>query len=148
MLATPKHGWSNITIGNWSDRCSYLTDVPFQLLEAMECSCREHKPVSVSFDAEGWEYIITFDWFYTHIISGKSEEDSFSYFSIDINRDELAKELISDIRKDIDGWSTWLDYGDMSEDEISERKKDLLILCDIVEKRLPSDDYELVYVKE
>ena len=145
MLDTPKHGWSVITIGNWSDRCSYLTDVPFQLLKAMECSCRECKPISVRFDAEGWEYIIVFDWFCTHIISEKSNEDGFDYFSIDINRDELAKELIIDIRKNINKWAIWTDYGNMSEDEISERKKDLLVLCDILEKRLPSN---IIYEKE
>lgn len=149
MLSTPKCGWSNITIGDWSDRCSYLTDVPFQLLEALEQSCREHKPVSAKFDAEGWEYIITFDWWHTHIVSDRApfdEENGFKYYSIEVNRDDLARELVEDIRRDIDGWSNW-DYGNMSEDEIDERKKDLLVLCDIVEKRLPSDDLVCVYSK-
>ena len=34
MLDTPKLGWSKIHIGTWSDRCSYLDDVPMKLLEA------------------------------------------------------------------------------------------------------------------
>ena len=134
MLSRPIVGWSKITIGNWSDRCSYIDDVPFMLLEAMEESCRINKPVSVSIDAEGWDYIIVFDQFTTHIISEIT--DDYTYYSVDIDRDELAKELVSDIRRDIDGWCEWFCYHELTEDYISERKKDLLTLCDIVEKRI------------
>ena len=134
MLSTPNVGWSRITIGEWSDRCSYLDDVPFMLLEAIEESCRINKPVSVKLDAEGWEDIIIFDQFETHIISNLT--DTFIHYSVDIDRDELAKELTSDIRRDIDGWCKWFCYQDLTEDYISERKKDLLALCDIIEKRI------------
>lgn len=134
MLSTPIHGWSNITIGNWSDRCSYLDDVPFDLLEAIKHLYETvHTPVCVCFDAEGYEYTIVFDLFYTHIILENPDEDGFNYFSIDIDIDDLAKELISDIRKDIDGWSTWLSYHDMTKEEIFERKEELLDLCDFIE---------------
>ena len=134
MLSRPIIGWSKITIGNWSDRCSYIDDVPFMLLEAMEESCRINKPVSVRIDAEGWDYIIVFDQFTTHIISEIT--DDYTYYSVDIDRDELARELISDIRRDIDEWCEWFCYYYLTEDYISERKKDLLVLCDIVEKRI------------
>ena len=36
MLDTPKYGWSHVSIGSWSDRCSYLDDVPMELLKASE----------------------------------------------------------------------------------------------------------------
>ena len=134
MLSRPIIGWSKITIGNWSDRCSYIDDVPFMLLEAMEESFRINKPVSVRIDAEGWDYIIVFDQFTTHIISEIT--DDYTYYSVDIDRDELARELISDIRRDIDEWCEWFCYYHLTEDYISERKKDLLVLCDIVEKRI------------
>src|SRR5574344_1231695 len=107
MLSEPKYGWANISIGDWTDRCSYLTDVPFQLLEAMNESCKKHKPVAVEFDAEGWEYIIIFDWFKTHIIT---ENDNFELKTIEVNRDNLAKELVDDILRNIDEWSSWNDY--------------------------------------
>lgn len=139
MLSKPKHGWSEITIGDWSDRCSYIDDVPFMLLEAMEESCRVNKPVAIKFDAEGWDYIIVFDQFETHIIStaphSLKAQDSYSYYTIEVDRDELAKELIADTRRDIDEWCGFY-YEDETEDFISERKKDLLVLCDVLEKRL------------
>ena len=145
MLSKPKHGWSKITIGNWSDRCSYLDDVPFMLLNSLEQSCRMHKPVSVKFDAEGYEYIIIFDWFETHIISDK--EDDYTHTVVSIDRDELAKELISDILNNLPDWASWY-YCRMTEDQIEERKKDLTVLCEILERRLPSDDFKIVYKKE
>ena len=140
MLSKPKHGWSEITIGDWSDRCSYIDDVPFNLLEALEKSCRTHRPVAVKFDAEGWDYIVVFDQFETHIISTNPNDvdvyfSNFDYHTIEIDRDKLAKELIADIRRDIDDWTHW-DYRDHTEDYLSERKKDLLALCNVVEKRL------------
>ena len=140
MLSKPVHGWSEITIGDWSDRCSYIDDVPFMLLETMEESCRVNKPVAVKFDAEGWDYIIVFDQCETHIISTNPNDvdtyfGNFDYHIIEIDRDELAKELITDTRRDIDEWCGFY-YGDETEDFISERKKDLLALCDAIEKRL------------
>lgn len=140
MLSKPKHGWSEITISSWSDRCSYIDDVPFMLLEAMEESCRVNKPVSVKFDAEGWDYIIVFDQFETHIITTNpndvdTEFGNFDYYTIEVDRDELAKELITDIRKYIDYWTKWDGYCENA-DYVEERKKDLLVLCDVIEKRL------------
>ena len=139
MLSKPVHGWSEITIGDWSDRCSYIDDVPFMLLEAIEGSCRANQPVAAKFDAEGWDYIIVFDQFETHIIStaphSLKAQDSYSYHTIEIDRDELAKELISDIRKYIDYWTKWDGYCENA-DYVEECKKDLLVLCDVIEKRL------------
>lgn len=142
MLSKPKYGWSAITIGDWSDRCSYLTDVPFQLLEAMYDSCKNHKPTAAAFDAEGWDYTIVFDWLETHIIISK---DSFELKTIEINRDELAKELVEDIRNNIDEWASWIDYGDMDEKGKQFRKERLLAMCNDLMVFVPSDDWKLVY---
>ena len=64
-------------------------------------------------------------------LAGLNPSESFSEV-----RDELARELISDIRRDIDEWCEWFCYYHLTEDYISERKKDLLVLCDVVEKRI------------
>lgn len=133
MLDKPKYGWSHITIGEWSDRCSYLDDVPYMLLEALEESCRTFKPVAVEFEAEGWNYIIVFNSFETHIISDK--EDEYTHTCIDIDHRDLAHELIADIRNNLNEWARWPSYI-MSEDEYEERKKDLEVMCDILECRL------------
>jgi len=146
MLKTPKYGWSRITIGSWSDRCSNCYyDLPFDLLEGLEKACRERKPVAVQFDAEGWDYIIVFDLYETHIITNK---DSVEYTTIEVHRDDLARELIADIRRDIEAWSCWVDCGEMSDDQKIEREEDLKILCEILERRLPSDDFKVKYMPQ
>lgn len=134
MLDTPRHGWSTIKIGGWSDRCSYLDDVPFMLPKALEEACRTGRPVSVKFDAEGYEYIIVFDEYEAHIIT--ETDTGHELKTIETTPRALERELIADIRKDISGWSSWPDYGDMSDDELQERTKDLSMLCDILEKRI------------
>lgn len=147
MLSKPDCGWSTIAIGDWSDRCSYLTDVPYDLARALELGVRTHKPTLATFDAEGWEYIIVFEWLDTHIISNKDEE--YKLYSFPVGRDQLAAEFISDIRENLDGWASWNDFDRhrMSDDEFNERKADLSVYCDMIEKRIPSDDWVCVYRK-
>ena len=133
MLATPKYGWSEITIGNWHDRCSYLDDVPYRLLESVDYTNRCGRPSSVKFDAEGWEYIIVFDMYKTHIICD-NDDCKYILYTVEINLKDLIRELIYDIRRDIDAWSKW--YCDVREYEAEERKLDLAAWCDVIEKRL------------
>ena len=134
MLDKPNGCWSRITIGEWSERCSDADDVPFMLLEALEESCRTYKPIAVKFDAEGYEYIIVFDWIETHIISDK--DNKYTYTTIAADRDVLAHQLIVDILADLDDWAAWRS---VSDDECEERMKDLAIMCDILNRRIPSD---------
>ena len=133
MLQTPKYGWSKITIGDWEDRCSYLDDVPYRLLEAVDYTNRTHRTSSVKFDAEGYEYIIVFDMYETHIISNDIN-GKWQYRTINICLPGIISDLLDDIREDLDEWSAW-GY-DMSEDEIEERHKDLSAWCNVIERRL------------
>lgn len=135
MLSSPQHGWSNITIGNWSDRCSYLDDVPFDLLRSIWNVQATSLPYAVSFDAEGWQYIIVFDEYETHIITNKESSEN-KYINVKVDIDSLAKELIGDIRKSIDEWASWNDYGGMSFDEIERRKEEMLGLCNMSEDEM------------
>lgn len=134
MLKTPKHGWSEITIGSWHDRCSDVSDdVPYKLLEAVDYTNRTSNISSVKFDAEGWEYIIIFDTSEVHIITNDFNY-GWKYTTIEICLKNLTKDLIADIRKDLEAWSKW-GYG-RSEEEIAERKLDLQAWCNVIEKRL------------
>ncbi len=133
MLGKPKYGWTTISIGDWSDRCSYLTDVPYCIFNAIEKVLRVHTPAVATFDAEGWENIIVFDEFNTYIISGKSDH-GMMFKEVDVKIKALAEEFLSDIEENIDLWSQW--GFDMSEDEIDERRKDLEVFCEILKRRL------------
>lgn len=133
MLKYDGAGWGHISIGDWSERCSYLDDVPYALLDAIEETARTgHKTVR-EFDAEGYEYTIVFGTVETYIISDK-DDGVYSLVVIETSIYELAKELIDDICSDIDTWARW--PGDISEDEISERKADFGVLCEMMGKRI------------
>lgn len=133
MLKTPWCGWSEIQIGDWHDRCSYLDDVPYRLLEAVDYTNRCGRPSSVKFDAEGYHYIIVFDMYKTHIICDDFDI-GYILYTVDINLKDLIRELVADIRRDIDVWSKW--FCDVSEYEAEERKLDLEAWCNVIEKRL------------
>ena len=132
MLINPHAGWVNIRIGEFEDRASYLTDVPIDILDALIESYKEHKPATIEFDAEGWEYIIVINTYETHIIDYpyrtdeeylNSENDKQVLTAVEISIDAIAKEFISDIERDYDKWIHWMYYDD--EDSIAKRKEDL-----------------------
>ena len=131
MLSKPNAGWSTITIGAWSDRCSYLDDVPFELLRALIRFCVTRMPAAVTFDAEGYEYTVLFTYSAVHIIS--DQDDGYSLHSEEeVNCDALAAELSTDIQRDIDEWTQWLSYRHLTEQELATRKAALLRLCEVL----------------
>lgn len=138
MPSTPCAGWTELSIGDWRNRASYLSDVPMILLKTMEEAIRLRMPKSCVIDAENYEYIMVFDQEHTFVITNSEDGPDYHTFT-DIPlgwlNAELGKQLVSDIRKDITRWAEWGDYGDMSDDQKTEREKDLLCLCDVVEKR-------------
>lgn len=133
MLQTPKNGWSKITVKYWSDRLSYLDDAAYMLLEAVLNCLRTRCPQCCKFDAEGYEYILVLDQHSSHVIT---MDDTDSLTVLDVTLKEFAKELIFDVRRDLDDWVTFVDYGHMTEDQKNERRKDLTTLCDLIQERL------------
>ena len=138
MLGKPKHGWTNVSIGDYSDQASYLDDVPLDCLNAFINGYSSYLPITISFDAEGHEFLLVVDYYTTHIISnrdfimalrtGGEEKERFILKSYDINRDDLAKELINDIESNLEGWVHWF-FADpfVDDDENSaERRKELI----------------------
>jgi hypothetical protein len=156
MIGKPQFGWSHITIGEWSDRISYLDDVPFELLRTLIRGCKEHRPQCLKFDAEGYEYILVFEWHNVFVIyqdtfiprtAGKKGTSEFAAKCLEADRDELAMSLIRDIRENADAWATFYAMCDDYTDERNEdRKRMLLALCNELESLIPSDDHRLIHV--
>lgn len=133
MLSVPKNGWVKISLNDWEDRASYLTDVHFDILDSLICFLKKRKSLVVYCDAEGWEYYIIFDWFSTYILTLK---DTTEVNIIDKCIEDIAKEVYEDISKNIDAWSMW----DLDTDEkIIKKNKDrisrkLKVLKSLIEK--------------
>jgi hypothetical protein len=106
MLSVPKHGWVDVSVGNWHSRASYLTDLPNELLDALIAKLQSWTPTCVKCDAEGWEFIIVFDSHDVHIIESKNY---YRLISIEKNIYEVAEEVYKDISEHLYEWSLW-DY--------------------------------------
>lgn len=106
MLSRPESGWCDITVGDFCSRASYLTNVPMDILKALNgtgtpCVC---------FDAEGWEFFVIFSWQETLVIGyGEpfGQSDGYCVKSFDITKKEIAKQVYNDISGNIDAWAKW-----------------------------------------
>ncbi|MEG1564711.1 MAG: hypothetical protein RR365_13440 [Bacteroides sp.] len=110
MLIEPKYGWVTVSIGNWMDRASYLTDVPIDALDAFISSYNRWQPATIKFDAEGWEYIVVIDDYETYIIDYFHDGNLYDkpvLTTVKISKGELAKELVNDIQSHFDEWVNW-----------------------------------------
>ena len=138
MLENPSCGWVKIHLGDFCDRASYLTDVIYDILEALIHVLNRKGSASVYFDAEGWEWYIVFTWQETFIIDYpyrtyeeyiNSVDDNPELTVIDMRIEDIAKEVIKDFEKDYDEWIHWL-----PEDESEERTKELNKMIDKLKK--------------
>ena len=106
MLNKPHLGSVDITIDNFSDRASYLTDVPFDLLNAFIRFYRDGNPQTVYFDAEGWDYYIIIAWDMVFIITSKGN-GGYMLHEIVVKTDDMVRELIKDLEDNLDDWKNW-----------------------------------------
>lgn len=123
MLSKPHAGWTIISIGKFSDRASFLTDVPMDLLDGFINN--EHNCFCVKFDAEGWDYIIVFDNYGTDIISDRHIDftSEYHYRPSKVYKKDLALEVANDVEAELEGWTDWLP--NVGNEDLSEREKEL-----------------------
>lgn len=134
VLAPPEAGWSELYIGDWSDRVSYLDDVPMMLLKAFRdyYDRNVHTTPAVTFDAEGWEFTVVLNPGTVHIIEMKDEAE---LTTIEVNMAALATQLANDILENIDGWTNWMEYSNYTPYDLALRKETLMNLCNgLIEK--------------
>lgn len=142
MLSKPQFGWTDITIGDWTGKLSYIDDVPTVLLNAFYNVFSNQKPEVVCFDAEGMNYWIVFDLLDTIIIT-EDENCQYSVSHQDIDIKELSLELCNDIHTNLEEWAHWTaeyDYnGSVDSDYFNQCRKrlcyDVFNLLDILNNK-------------
>ena len=122
MLSKPRYGWTNIKLGNFIGRGSYLTDIPFDLLNSFINAIKYDIPASVWFDEEGSEFTLVSHYSGTYIIV---ERETTELITIDINFNQLTNEIINDLESNIKEWTTWLDYLELTEKELEKRENSI-----------------------
>lgn len=120
MLKTPRHGWTEVTIGNRRFNASYLVDIPFEWLESCIYALREKVPVVLCIDEEGKEDLVVVDMFSTYVIECMSLSECFEEKGFGIHK--VAAELIDDIESDFDAWVEW-DIDDFSKSPKKKEKR-------------------------
>jgi hypothetical protein len=117
MFTKPKNGWVNLELSNLSLRASYLTNVPNNCLDAFIYGLKNNRPVTIFFDAEGWDFHLVSSHYCSYIIVHK---DKLTVHLISKDFRELAQELIDDIELYLYDWANWECYDDKSESEIED----------------------------
>lgn len=112
MISNPKHGWSNFDLRVFHGTPSYLTDVPVDLLNAF---IQYHTTGTgiAWFDEEGTEFTLVITPYSLFVIEEKDKPVLHDFSEIKINN--LEKELIEDIEKDLIGWSEFVTNDDGEE---------------------------------
>lgn len=158
MVRTPSENWSilqvtNITGEFYNVRFNAVGScTPVDMLKAFYRSITEHIPLSLQFDADGWDYVLvcsdTANTIITYgpVVSDASlsdvDLDSNTLQCIEFNEDKycLARELCRDIAEDIVEWSWW---GADSLEEASKNKihimRELFNLIDVLGGKSCSD---------
>lgn len=106
MLSNPKAGWCELKIDNFKGTPSYLTDVPVDLLTAF-INYYKKGIGAAFFDEEGSEFNLLLSNYSVYIIYVDCENESTLYEFPDIDIDNLAKELIADIKSNVDSWANF-----------------------------------------
>lgn len=112
MIKNPKHGWCELELRTFHGVPSYLTDVPVDLLNAF--IDYHTKGMGMAwFDEEGTEFTIVITPYSLFIIEERDKIILHDFSEMKI--ENLEKELIADIEKDLIGWSEFITDDDIEE---------------------------------
>ena len=105
-----KNGWADLTIGDFSCPCSYIQNVPMEILRAYK-EFEDNGHCIINLDSEGYEHEIIITDLGVHAITYRN---SIYYcnltekFNTNIKKLTLLKDLVEDIVNNVDEWVKWL----------------------------------------
>ena len=101
MFSSPSAGWTTIIIGDYRGEGSYLTDIPFDFLNAASHALRNNVPFVLYIDEEGTEsYVVSYhDGTFVNRITDRVE----TYHSQTGFKD-LIREGLGDIEGSLEQW--------------------------------------------
>lgn len=112
MISNPNCGWYDFDLGTFHGTPSYLTDVPVDLLNAF-IQYRSTGTGIAWFDEEGTEFTLVIAPYSLFVIEEKDEPILHDFSEMNI--DNLEKELVEDIERDLVGWSEFITSDDREE---------------------------------
>ena len=103
MLSGPEHGWAKVELGGRRLDVSYIQPVPEMLLTTFIRALSTDGRAQATFDAEGWHWQMELGDPVRVTILGNPPES----WAVPASTQELARELIADVRRDMKEWSGW-----------------------------------------
>lgn len=124
MFSKPYAGWTDITIGDYRGDGSYLTDIPFDFLNAALHALRNNAPFVLFFDEEGVQTYITS--YHDETIVNRITDDIDTYYSQTGFKDLIA-EGVADIEQNVNEWARF----DTCDDEDEVKTRTFVIMMEI-----------------
>lgn len=137
VLGVPDSGWTNISIGIFNCTASYITNVPFDILNHSIISLKEEMPFCLYLHLETYGEVNIYSDEKTYIIHENNETD---FYCFDIDKITIISSLLKQIKDNITVWARWENFEDEDSDEIENNKKELLNKIETIEKLLTEKD--------
>lgn len=106
MLGKPDAGWSKVTMGEFEEYASYLTNVPIDCLEACIHRVKGKGPLAFVFEAEGPGRFFVLATAYNTVIKWEEDDTPESCHLIPgVNDVQLVLETVHDIEQYLNDWA-------------------------------------------
>lgn len=105
-----KNGWADLTIGEFSCPCSYIQNVPMEILRAYK-EFKDNGHCIITLDSEGYEHEIIITELGVHTATYRNSIyycDLTEKFNTNIKKLMLLKDLVQDILDNVNEWVKWL----------------------------------------
>lgn len=122
MISNPKAGWCDFKLRTFEGTPSYITDVPVDLLTAFIDYHAKGQGICW-FDEEGTEFTLVITPYSLFIIEEKDKPVLHDFSEIKI--ENLEKELIEDIEKDLDNWVKEFTVLDDDQEELLQHRNEI-----------------------
>lgn len=126
MITNPEYGWCDFKLGDFLGSPSYITDVAVDLLDAFIGYYTRGYGVT-EFDEEGSNFTLVLTSYNYGVFVIEEKDNAILHDFSDMNVNDLAQELISDIKSNLDGWYKFLVLSDEAENERYKNELDLKI---------------------
>lgn len=123
VLGIPDSGWVNINIGDFNCTASYITNVPFDIVNNSILSLKEEMPFCLYLHLEAYGEVNIYSEVKTYIIHENNKTD---FYSFDISKEQIISSFIEQIKDNITEWAMWEDFEDEDREEIENNKRELL----------------------